>query len=113
MELIYKYSILYIFIMLFSTTLFANSIQQGKEIFYNNKLANCSSCHSVKSSNNSSNSMGPTLNYLSLWPKKVLFDKIYDSTTTAPNSIMPPFGKNGLLTKTQIDLLVSYLKTIN
>ncbi len=89
-------------------------VQQGEKIFTTKKLGNCLACHAANGKAlDGPGSLGPKLQGLSVWPKKALYDKIYDPYTTNPISAMPAFGKNGWLNTQQINALVAYLKTIN
>ncbi len=88
-------------------------VKEGEKIFNSKKLGNCLACHDANGKNISGpGSMGPKLQYLSMWPDESLYDKIYDPYTTNPISAMPAFGKNGWLSDKQIKAVVAYLKTI-
>ena len=90
-----------------------NLAAEGKKIFMTKKLGNCLACHDVNGESvNGPGSFGPKLQYLSAWPEKALYDKVYDPYTTNPISAMPAFGKNGVLSSKQITAVVAYLKTI-
>jgi sulfur-oxidizing protein SoxX len=94
---------------------FANDelVKEGKKIFMTKKLGNCFACHDVNGEKvDGPGSFGPKLQYLSAWPKKALYDKVYDPYTTNSISAMPAFGKNGVLSDKQINAVVAYLKTI-
>ena len=92
----------------------ADLVKEGEKIFNTKKIANCLACHAVNGKNiDNPGSLGPKLQYLSAWPEKALYDKIYDPYTTNPISAMPAFGKNGWLDDQEIKALVAYLKTIN
>jgi len=93
----------------------ANSdlVKEGEKIFNTKKIGNCFACHAANGKKiNGPGSLGPKLQYLSSWPQKALYDKVYDPYTTNPISAMPAFGKNGVLTDKQIKAVVAYLKTI-
>lgn len=99
-----------------STSLIANQsemIKKGENIFMTKGLGNCLACHDIEGKKiEGPGSMGPKLQYLSSWPKKELYKKIYDPYTTNPISAMPAFGKNGWLSHNEINALVAYLQTI-
>ena len=44
--------------------------------------------------------------------KQDLFDQIWDPTENDPNSFMPPFGKHGAISKTEINKIIEYLYTL-
>ena len=91
----------------------ADLVKEGEKIFNTKKLGNCLACHDVNGKKiDGPGSFGPKLQYLSAWPEKALYDKVYDPYTTNPISAMPPFGKNGWLSDEQIKAVVAYLKTV-
>jgi len=47
---------------------------------------------------------------LDTYPRKYIFDKIWDPNKTVPNTIMPPQGRSHKITKHQVDALVAYLQ---
>ena len=88
-------------------------VAKGDKIFNTKSKGNCFACHDVAGKKiNGPGSMGPKLQYLSAWPEKALYDKVYDPYTTNPISAMPAFGKNGWLDDNEIKAVVAYLKTI-
>lgn len=89
-------------------------VKKGEKIFTTNTQGNCIACHAVNGKTlDGPGSMGPILQYLSLWPEEALYDKIYDPSVTNPITAMPSFGKNGWLSDDEIKAVVAYLKTIN
>jgi len=44
--------------------------------------------------------------------KAKLKAQIWDATSIKPSSIMPPFGKNRILSEEQVDQVVEYLYTL-
>lgn len=88
-------------------------VKEGEKIFNTKKLGNCLACHAANGKDiDGPGSLGPKLQYLSVWPKEALYEKIYNPYTTNPISAMPAFGKNGWLSDEQIKAVVAYLKTI-
>jgi len=41
-----------------------------------------------------------------------LFDRIYDPSSINPNTIMPPYGKNEILSTKEISDIIDYLYTL-
>jgi L-cysteine S-thiosulfotransferase len=73
-------------------------------------MANCMQCHQVKGVDNAGN-IGPILSDMkSRFPDRTaLAGIIFDETKRNPLTVMPPFGRNLILTKEQIDILVDFL----
>ena len=73
-------------------------------------MENCQQCHQVKGVDNTGN-IGPALaDMKARFPdRKALFAIVFDETRRNPQTVMPPFGRNLILTSQQIDTLVDFL----
>ena len=72
--------------------------------------SNCQQCHQIKGITDYGN-VGPALTDLkSRFPdRKDVIAIINDETKRNPQTVMPPFGRNLILTKQEIDTIVDYL----
>lgn len=103
-----------------STTTTAQTISQtitkGRAIFLDERKGNCAACH--KAPNDAAiktkSTIGMALEAVKArYPDRAkLRDAIWDLSKTVPNTIMPPYGKNRILSDDEIDALVTYLETI-
>jgi sulfur-oxidizing protein SoxX len=86
----------------------------GQSIAYNKKLGNCLACHAIPSDPKaeSAGNIGPPLvNMKERYPDRAkLRAQIWDATVTNPNTSMPPFGRNKILTEQEIDLVTDYIQ---
>ena len=91
----------------------ASAVEQGKAVAFNRKKGNCLACHAMDDGTLPGN-IGPPLISMKLrFPDKaVLRAQIWDATVNNPNSIMIPFGRNGVLSETEIDQIVEYIYTL-
>lgn len=95
----------------------AERIQIGKEIAFRNKgktgVGNCIACHVIVGSE-SPGDMGPPLVLIQQrFPQRdMLRSRIYDATQFNPISAMPPFGKHGILTESEIEYVIDFLHTL-
>ena len=90
----------------------ASVIEQGKESAFNRKLGNCLACRHMDDGQMAGNIGPPLENMKQRFPDRSrLYAQIYDAHKFNPNSIMPPFGKNHILTVAQINKVVDYLYT--
>jgi L-cysteine S-thiosulfotransferase len=73
-------------------------------------MENCQQCHQVRGVDNTGN-IGPVLaNMKARFPdRKVLFAIIFDETKRNPQTVMPPFGRNLILTNQQINTIIDFL----
>jgi len=91
----------------------ASAVEQGKAAAFNRKKGNCLACHAMDDGTLPGN-IGPPLISMKLrFPDRaVLRAQIWDATVNNPNTIMIPFGRNGVLSEGEIDLIVDYLYTL-
>jgi L-cysteine S-thiosulfotransferase len=73
-------------------------------------MENCQQCHQVKGVENTGN-IGPALSDMKArFPDRTaLFAIVFDETKRNPQTVMPPFGRNLILTKQQIDTVIDFL----
>ena len=95
-----------------STTLAATA-EEGQKVAEDRKKGNCVSCHSYKDANMAGNAGPPLVAMKARYPDKAkLRAQIYDPTKANPNTIMPPFGKHGILNDKEIDAIVEWVHTL-
>ncbi len=82
----------------------------GKEIAFSRDKGNCLACHQIEDGEFPGN-IGPVLKALPtrFKDKQQLREQIWDATRFNPQTSMPPFGKNKILTDKEIDSVVDYL----
>ena len=89
------------------------NIAKGKELAYDMVKGNCLACHAIEDGELPGNFGPPLIQMKARYPKKqALYDKIRDATKSNPKSIMPPFGKHGILTKDELNLVVDYIYSL-
>ncbi len=86
---------------------------KGRELLTNRKKGNCVACHIIPDVSLPGN-VGFNISTIGSWrlPDELLFNYIYDARIYNPISVMPPFGSNKVLTRSEIMDIVSYLKTL-
>ena len=90
------------------------SVEAGKKLAFSRSQGNCLACHAIQGGKLAGN-IGPALIAMKLrYPdKQKLFDKVWgQANTQVPNSMMPPFGQNGILTDKQIHEIVDFIYTL-
>ena len=110
-----KYYLLFnllLIITAFTTNGFASEqrLAEGKQISFERSKGNCLACHVIEDGDTPGN-IGPPLINLSVRfsNKRQLRKQIWDATVYNPQTSMPPFGKNKILTEEEIDKVVDYL----
>jgi len=91
----------------------AERIKKGNELAFDRKKGNCLACHYIEGGTLMGNT-GPALIAMKArFPERQkLIEQIYDARTNNENTIMPPFGAHGALTREEIEQIVDWLLTI-
>ena len=90
----------------------ASDIEQGKALAFSRKEGNCLACHMIPGGQQAGDIGPPLIAMKARYPdRQKLFDQIWDARRTVPNTIMPPFGANRILTKSQINKIIDFLYT--
>jgi L-cysteine S-thiosulfotransferase len=88
-------------------------VAKGKAIATDRNKGNCLACHMMGDGEFPGN-FGPPLSQMKeRYPDRaVLRKQIWDATVKNPTSIMPPFGKHGIMSESELDQVVDYLYTL-
>lgn len=88
-------------------------LEAGRQLTMARNKGNCLACHAIDDGELPGN-IGPPLIYMQQrFPDRAaLRQQIWDATARNPDTMMPPFGKHGILTREEIDLIVDYLLTL-
>ncbi|MBL1276554.1 MAG: sulfur oxidation c-type cytochrome SoxX [Ectothiorhodospiraceae bacterium] len=91
----------------------ASAIEEGKKIAFHRKKGNCLACHKIAGGSLEGN-IGPALvNMKARYPDKAkLRVQIFDATVSNPNTIMPPFGKHKIISKSELDKVVEFIHSL-
>ena len=86
------------------------TLNPGKQIAFSRDKGNCLACHAIEDGESPGN-IGPALKNLStrFKNKQQLREQIWDATQFNPETSMPPFGKNKILSENEIAQVVDYL----
>lgn len=85
----------------------------GRELAYSTAKGNCLACHRIPSDPGAVTMADigpPLLGMRARYPERAtLKAQIWDATAVNPETVMPPFGRNGVLTDAEIERIVDYL----
>lgn len=89
-----------------------DAVTQGGCIAITRTKGNCMACHEIAGT--TSGNIAPALvNMAQRWPDKAkLREQIYDASKANPNTVMPPFGRNQILTPDEIDKVVDFVLSL-
>jgi L-cysteine S-thiosulfotransferase len=86
----------------------------GRTLAFDKTKGNCLACHAIPGEPKAEapGNIGPPLvNIKERYPDRAkLRAQIWDATAANPNSSMPPFGRNKILTEQEIDLVTDYIQ---
>lgn len=95
-----------------TVTLAAQTVD-GKALVMERSRGNCLACHAIADGKLPGNLGPPLVAMRARFPDaNVLHAQIWDATSRNPDSRMPPFGRHGILSHEEIDLIVEYLYTL-
>lgn len=82
----------------------------GKQLAFTRNKGNCLACHEIEDGDSPGN-IGPPLKAIQsrFKSKRLLHQQIWDATQFNPETSMPPFGKNKILSEQEIDKIVDYI----
>ena len=86
---------------------------EGQKLAFDRGKGNCLTCHEIKGGD-FPGTIGPALKDIkSKYPdRNELVAIISDETKRNPQTMMPPFGRNRILTEKEIDAVVDFLQTL-
>jgi L-cysteine S-thiosulfotransferase len=86
---------------------------EGQKLAFDRSKGNCLTCHVIKGGN-LPGSIGPELiDIKSKYPNRAdLVAIVHDETERNPLTVMPPFGRNRILTPKEIEAVVDFLQTL-
>ncbi|MFT7491024.1 MAG: sulfur-oxidizing protein SoxX [Pseudohongiellaceae bacterium] len=91
----------------------ADDIAEGKQLAFDRKKGNCLACHAMEGGDLAGNTGPPMIVMQARYPdRSKLSQQIADPTIKNPNTLMPPFGRHGILTDTEIEKITTYLLTL-
>jgi sulfur-oxidizing protein SoxX len=105
--------------LLIGTAAFASSASaqsaaaEGQKLAFDRGKGNCLTCHDI-SGGDLPGTIGPALKGIkSKYPdRNDLVAIVTDETKRNPQTVMPPFGRNHILTEQEINAVVDFLQTL-
>jgi sulfur-oxidizing protein SoxX len=86
---------------------------EGERLAFDRGKGNCLTCHEIKGGDLPGTIGPPLVDIKSKYPdRKDLVAILNDETKRNPQTMMPPFGRNRILTEKEIDAIVDFLQTL-
>jgi L-cysteine S-thiosulfotransferase len=90
-----------------------STVAAGEKLAFDRGKGNCLTCHDIKGGD-LAGTIGPALKDIkSKYPdRNDLVAIVTDETKRNPSTMMPPFGRNRILTEQEINEIVDFLQTL-
>lgn len=90
----------------------AGNIEAGRELAFATAKGNCIACHAIAGGRQMGDVGPPLADMRERYPqRRTLFRRIWDESAYNPATLMPPFGRHGILTAHEIELVIDFLYT--
>ena len=90
-----------------------SAVAEGQKLAFDRRKGNCLTCHTIKGGE-FPGTIGPELKDIkSKYPNRDdLVAIVTDETKRNPQTVMPPFGRNRILSEKEINAVVDFLQTL-
>lgn len=89
-----------------------SSVSEGEKLAFDRGKGNCLTCHDIKGGDSPGNLGPPLADIKKRFPdRNELIAIVSDETKRNPLTVMPPFGRNLILTEQEINSVVDFLYT--
>jgi sulfur-oxidizing protein SoxX len=90
-----------------------SSLAEGRDLAFDRGKGNCLSCHAIKGGDLPGTIGPPLIDMKARFPKRAdLVAIVHDETKRNPQTVMPPFGRNLILTDKEIESIVDFLYSL-
>jgi sulfur-oxidizing protein SoxX len=90
-----------------------DAVTQGACLVLARKKGNCVACHAIAGASAAGDVAPALVSIKERYPDKAkLREQVWDPTKANPNTVMPPFGRNMILSPEEIDKVVDFLLTL-
>ena len=90
----------------------ADDALPGRALAFATDKGNCLACHVIEGGSQMGSIGPPLADIAARFPRRdALFGRIWDETAYNPATLMPPFGRHGILTANEINLIIDFLYT--
>jgi sulfur-oxidizing protein SoxX len=95
-----------------SAQVLPGQVLSGQVLAFDRSKGNCLTCHDIKGGDAPGNLGPPLADMKARFPdRKELAAIVFDETRRNPQTVMPPFGRNLILTDGEIEAIVDFLYT--
>ena len=89
------------------------NMAEGRAIAFDVKRGNCLACHRIEGGRMAGDIAPPIMMMKMRYPNKAdLRAQIWDATALNPDTIMPPFGRHGIISDSDIDKVTDFIYSL-
>lgn len=89
------------------------NVAEGQKLAFDRSKGNCLTCHDIKGGDLAGTIGPPLVGIKAKYPdRNELVAIVSDETKRNPTTVMPPFGRNHILTEQEINAVVDFLQTL-
>jgi sulfur-oxidizing protein SoxX len=90
-----------------------SAVSDGQKLAFDRSKGNCLTCHEIKGGDLPGTIGPPLTDIKSKYPNRNdLVAIVSDESKRNPQTVMPPFGRNRILTEQEINAVVDFLQTL-
>ena len=109
----YAFTVLLVLLSGLPKEVLSDQVAEGKTLSMEKSKGNCLACHVIADGKQPGNIGPPLVGMKARFPEaESLYQQIWDATIRNPDTRMPPFGRHGILSREEINLIVQYLYTL-
>ncbi len=99
--------------LLSSSVVLADEYDKGRRLAFDRNRGNCLACHMMAGGESPGNVAPPLVVMKQRFPDKAMLrEQIWDATIKNQNTVMPPYGRHGVLTIDEIDDVVDFVYSL-
>lgn len=87
-------------------------VAEGQKLAFDRGKGNCLACHDIKGGDFAGTIAPPLKDIATKYNRSDLVAIVTDESSRNPQTLMPPFGRNRILTEQEINAIVDFLQTL-
>jgi len=91
----------------------ADEFAEARAMAFDSNKGNCLACHMIAGGEMPGLVAPPLMMMKQRFPdREVLKEQIWDATIRNPESVMPPYGRHGVFTEEELEMVVNYIHSL-
>ena len=91
----------------------ADEFAEARAMAFDRNKGNCLACHMIVGGEMPGMVAPPLMMMKQRFPdREVLKEQIWDATIRNPESVMPPYGRHGVFTEEELEMVVNYIHSL-